>query len=341
MVARRDAPQIARIVVVAAVSWQVCIVLGANYPPVFAVLVPLVSLRADPFSAFNLSWSRLVGVVVGLLIGVGVLRFLQPGLAAVALVLAVALLVGTVLRVAETMNVQVAVSALLVFSSPDAGTYGLTRLWETAVGTAVTALLTPFLFPANPLRAARSELSAIADDLTRAVRESVRIASSHDADNSLAVGELVGELVGIVDTLVAINTRITTLGSQIASARKSASWSVLQRGHLRQVSDLDPARALAVDIVVNLQSFAQESMTFAAREEFAVDTALQSEALRELSEPLAEAVHAALTGQAFAEPLTRAHAAIDVYRSTEHSRLAAVTRRPLHRIVEDLERFIL
>jgi hypothetical protein len=173
-IARSELPQIARIVIVATVSWQACVWLGADLPPVYAVLVPWVCLTSDPFSAFNLSWSRLVGVLIGLLVGVAVLQILRPGLPAVALVLGLALLIGMVIRIGNTSNIQVAVSALLVFVSPDAAAYSLTRLWETVVGTAVTAVLTPFLFPADPLKAARRELVGIANTLTTTLREEGR-----------------------------------------------------------------------------------------------------------------------------------------------------------------------
>jgi hypothetical protein len=56
----------------------------------------------------------------------------------------------------------VAVSALLVFSSTDTAGYAVTRLWETGPGTVVTLALAPFLFPANPLTAARGKLTRVA-----------------------------------------------------------------------------------------------------------------------------------------------------------------------------------
>jgi hypothetical protein len=84
-----------------------CVLLGAIEPPVFAVLVPLVSLKDDPFSAFNLSTARLVGVVAGLVIAVGVLQVLRPTTFAIAAVLGLALLVGVVLRVGNVLNAQV------------------------------------------------------------------------------------------------------------------------------------------------------------------------------------------------------------------------------------------
>ena len=156
---RAELPQVARIVVAAAVAWEAALLLGATQPPIFAALVPLVSLRDDPFSAFNLSVARLVGVVAGLLIAIGVLAVLEPTTVAIAAVLALALLVGVVLRIGNVLNTQVAVSALLVFSSTDTAGYAVTRLWETGLGTVVTLALAPFLFPADPLTAARGALA--------------------------------------------------------------------------------------------------------------------------------------------------------------------------------------
>ena len=161
---RAELPQIARIVVVAVVAWQVAVVLGAREPPIYAALVPLVSLRDNPFSALNLSVARLVGVVAGLLIAIGVLALFQPTTVAVAAVLALALLVGVVLRIGNVMNTQVAVSALLVFNSTDTEGYAVTRLWETASdGDDVATGALPV--PANPLTAARAELARVAAGL--------------------------------------------------------------------------------------------------------------------------------------------------------------------------------
>jgi hypothetical protein len=66
---RVEGPQIARILVAAAVSWELCVWLGATQPPVFAVVVPLLAMRDAPDSALNVSVARLVGVVAGLSIG--------------------------------------------------------------------------------------------------------------------------------------------------------------------------------------------------------------------------------------------------------------------------------
>ena len=91
---RVEGPQIARILVAAAVSWELCVWLGATQPPVFAVVVPLVAMRDAPDSALNVSMARLVGVVAGLSIGIAVLSWLRPSAVSVVLVLALALGVG-------------------------------------------------------------------------------------------------------------------------------------------------------------------------------------------------------------------------------------------------------
>lgn len=334
-IARAELPQYARIVIVAGVSWQICLWLGATVPPIYAALVPLVSMKSDPFSAFNLSWSRLVGVLCGLLIGVGVTQVVSQDVLAIVLVLALSLLIAMVVRIGNTPNLQVAVSALLVFVSPDAGAYGLTRLWETGVGTVVTALLTPFLFPADPLKAAHRELSGLAHTLTASLRESVAVAGAA----GLTTAERVRQMVTVTEQLDGAAAYARTLETQIASAAKSAPWSALRRRALREVGGLGPARELAARTTNNIQSFADEAIAFAEREDYARDAQLRPDALTEMAGPLADAIDAALTGRPFDQELARARAARRAFIASEHTPVASVTRRPLTRILEDLERF--
>ena len=335
-IARAELPQFARIVIVAAVAWQICIWLGATVPPIYAVLVPLVSLKSDPFSAFNLSWSRLVGVLCGLVIGVAVTQVVSQDLLAVSLVLGLSLAIGMLVRIGNAPNMQIAVSALLVFTSPDAGAYGLTRLWETGVGTVVTALLTPFLFPADPLKAARRELSGLAGTLAAALRQSVAVAG---ADEPTSTGRM-RQMVTVTEALDGAAAQARTLELQIASAAKSAPWSILRRSALREVGRLGPARELAARTATNIQSFADEVNALAEREEYAKDPHLRVETLAEMTEPLADAIGAALTERPYDQDLALAGAARQAFRTSVHTAIASVTRRPLTRILEDLQRFV-
>jgi len=334
-IVRRELPQIARIVLVATVAWQVCVLLGAVQPPLFAVLVPLVSLKDDPFSAFNLSVARLVGVVAGLLIAVGVLQVLHPSTFAIAVVLALALLVGVVLRIGNVLNNQVAVSALLVFSSTDAADYAVTRLWETGVGTAATLLLAPFLFPADPLAAARNELAGVTERLIAAVRSSTAVVGAGRVDDP----EQKAVLLGVVDDLAGATATLQRLGTQIGTARTSARWAVLRRSAMHAAAELEPSRRLALRLTRHVEAFVEEATWFSGHPDFVRDATLRSERLDDLVRPLESCLSAALSGHPFADDLARARTAIADFRADDHSRVASVLRRPLHRMVEDLETF--
>ena len=48
---------------------------------------------------------------------------------------------------------------------------------------------------------------------------------------------------------------------------------------------------------------------------------------------------AALSGRPFGDDLARARAAIEEARAADHTPVASVLRRPLHRMVEELEAF--
>ena len=114
---------------------------------------------------------------------------------------------------------------------------------------------------------------------------------------------------------------------------------MLRRGALREVGRLGPSRELASRTAANIRSFADEAIAFAEREEYAKDAQLRADALAEMAEPLADAIGSALTGQGFDDDLVRARAARQAFIVSEHSTIASVTRRPLNRILEDLERF--
>lgn len=332
---RRELPQVARIVLVAAVSWQICVLLGAVAPPVFAVVVPLVSLRDDPFSAFSVSIARLVGVVAGLLIAIGVLQVLTPGAVAIAAVMAAALLVGVVLRVGNVLNTQVAVSALLVFSSADASGYAVTRLWETGVGTATTLALAPLLFPTDPLAAARADLARVAAELVGTLRATATVVGRERGDDT----ERRTVLRRVLEDLVVLNTTLQQLGTQIATARKSARWTILRRSAMRATGDLEPTRQLALRLARHAENFVEEAMAFDAHPDVGRDPTLRADQLDRLVQPLESCLVAALAARPFADDLDRACAAVEDFRTQEHSRVASVLRRPLHRMVEDLAAF--
>jgi len=114
---RSEGPQIARIVIAACVGWQICRWISPTDNPIYAALVPLMAMRDHPFSAMNVSFDRVLGVIAGVLLGVLLATLLGPGLLAVALAVGVGLLLGMLFRLGPVLNVQASLSALLVFGA--------------------------------------------------------------------------------------------------------------------------------------------------------------------------------------------------------------------------------
>lgn len=147
-------------------SWWLCTLAGQPRP-IFAALVGLVAMSGDPFAALTGTIARIVGVFAGVGIGLAVLQ-IDAGL---TVVVVVALLAGTLagipLRVGERVNVQPAVSALFLVGVGRSGALGagIARVWETAIGAAVTLAIAILLWPPDPVRELRFRLDRVRNEL--------------------------------------------------------------------------------------------------------------------------------------------------------------------------------
>jgi hypothetical protein len=324
----REGPSVVRIVVAAAVSWQVCVWLGATQPPVYAVVVPLVAVRDAPGSALNVSLARLVGVVAGLAVGIGVLAWLRPSALTVALVLAVALAIGMVLRIGDTLNVQVAVSALLVFANADPASYAVARLWETAVGAVVTVVLSPLLLPTNPARSFVAALRDVADGA---------------AEDLLLAADLPGDPADPARDDLAARLRHRThrrddaarrLPDQLASARRAVRLHPLwRRRHTAGLAALEGPAAAAPEITALVRAHVADVVELGRRTDTREWWAASAARNREIVLPLAEAVAAGLRGTPDGDALARAAEALRAHSAADHSPLGGLVRRPLRRML--------
>ncbi|GAA4696300.1 hypothetical protein GCM10023215_37890 [Pseudonocardia yuanmonensis] len=324
----REGPTVVRIVVAAAVSWQVCVWLGATQPPVYAVIVPLVAVRDAPGSALNVSLARLVGVVAGLALGVGVLSWLRPSALTVALVLGVALVIGMVLRIGDALNVQVAVSALLVFASADPASYAVVRLWETAVGAVVTVVLSPLLLPTNPARSFVAALHAVADGAAEDLRAAAdRLAPPEDpARDDLAAR--------LTDRTHRRDEAARKLPGQLASARRAVRLNPLwRRRHTAELAALEAPAAVAPEITTLVRAHVADVAEFDRRADTRASWAASAARNREIVLALAEAVAAGLRGTPDRDALARADDALRAHSAADHSPLGGLVRRPLRRML--------
>lgn len=326
-------PQVLRIVIAAAVSWQVCVWLGAAQPPIFAVLVPVLALRDHPYSAFNLSFDRLIGVIGGVLLAVVVLQWFGLSMVSVMVVLGVGLSVGIVLRVGTSLNVQVAVSGLLVFAAADPETVAVTRVWETAVGAGVSVLLSPVLFPPNARRAFEAELLPV-------------VASLHDQLADLREGLAAvtkQSWTALQERAIETEEQARALRGSLAAARRAVAYNPLRAKDRSPLAE----RASQLDRIVQLarleRILVDEVASFADRGDWASAWPSASASLVALLDPTSEAVHVVLRRSAnnphhsaVEIALEKAYAELRHWQEADPRPLSVILRRPVKRMLEVL-----
>lgn len=325
--ARREAAQAARITVCAACAWQIALWLGASNPPVFAALVPLLALQGDPFAVIGLSLERLAGVVAGIAIGITATNLTSRSTVTLALTLAVAFAVGMLLRVHGRQNVQVAISALLVLSVPDPGTYGHERLWETGVGAAVAILLGPFLWPPNPLRELERETATAGRDLLEDLRRTARLVgtpATDAADNVERVHE---------------HARAARIAAADApKAARAARFSPLRRSQRAAIETVGRRADLTARIGFQVERLAQDVESYARRNDLADQWAAAAAPVQELAETAAAASAVAIQGGDPGDAVAESRRTMLEFRDADPGALGVILRRPIAALLEEVTR---
>ncbi|MFF3212693.1 aromatic acid exporter family protein [Streptomyces sp. NPDC002886] len=323
---RTEGPAAARIVVTVAAAWQAALWLGADQPPVFAAMVPLVALRGDPMTALGTSLQRILGVVAGVLLAIGVLNLWQPSTLTLALVVALGLGAGMVLRAGGALNIQVALSSLLVFANASPDSYGLDRVWETVAGAAVTILLAPLLWPPDPQRL----LTVIAGECA------ARLSRSLTATAAL----LGGGPAAARDNLTRVHLHVDAVHAGAARAReaeRALRFNPLRRRQRGTVRLLAERIAAADGLAAHVATLAGEVDAFTCREDLAPDLARARLRVPEPASLTARAVEEALSGEDPGAAVTAARAALADYARADARPVAVALRRPLHRVLDALE----
>ncbi|MEV6682606.1 FUSC family protein [Streptomyces erythrochromogenes] len=321
-----EGPAAARIVVTVAVAWQAALWLGADEPPVYAAIVPLVALRGDPMTALATSLQRVLGVVAGLLIGIAVLNVLHPSTAALALVVAIGLAAGMLLRAGGPLNIQVPVSSLLVFASTSPDAYALHRFWETGVGAAVTILLAPLLWPPDP----RRTLAALAADCRTRLIQALTSTTA-----------VLGTVPAAArDNLDAVTSDIEAISGHAARAREAARamrFNPLRRRHRDTVARLARAIDTADRLAPHLSTLARETAAFTGRDDLIPVLADARRHLPGLAASTAEAITDTLDGADPRRAQASARADFAAYARADSRPAATALRRPFRQILDDLE----
>ncbi|MFD6891653.1 aromatic acid exporter family protein [Streptomyces sp. NPDC059957] len=323
---RTEGPVAARIVVTVALAWQTALWLGADQPPVFAALVPLVALRGDPMTALGTSLQRILGVVAGVLIAIAVLNLWRPSTLTLTLVVALGLGVGMVLRAGGALNLQVALSSLLVFANASPDSYALDRVWETAAGAAVTILLAPLLWPPDPQRI----LEAVSDDCGARLGRSLT--------GTAAV--LGGGPAAARDNRTRVHTHVEAVHAGAARAReaeRALRFNPLHRRQRGTVRLLAGRIAIVDGLAVHVATLAGEVAAFSGREDLAPDLARARLWVPDLASLTARAIEQVLSGDDPRAAVAAAREGLAAYARADPRPMAVALRRPVHRVLDELE----
>ncbi|MEU9456447.1 FUSC family protein [Streptomyces sp. NPDC048277] len=312
----------ARILVITVLCWQTALWAGADQPPVFAAIVPLLSLRGDSASSLAALLLRILGVMAGVALGVTVVHFFRPSTAVLALVIALALLCGTVISSGTALNVQVAVTSLLVFANPSPDSYGFARLWENALGGAVTAVLAPVLWPRNPRREAAALARESAGDLAEGLVRSTRAIGSPDAARANRTA------------VQAEADRLRRYGVQAREAERAMRFNPLRRHHRTDVTDLGDRIDRAAQAATHLLTLAAEVESVTVRHGPTPTLSRARTSLLPVAEATGRALEALLTGRDPGEDTAVARAGLARYAKSDTAPVAVLLRTPFAKILD-------
>ncbi len=323
---RTEGPTAARIVVTSAVAWQVAEWLGADQPPVYAAVVPLVALRGDPVTALATALQRVLGVIAGVAIGIIVLNVLHPSTIALALVVALGLGTGMVLRAGGPLNVQVAVSSLLVFASTSPDGYAVHRLWETGAGAAVTILVSPLLWPPDPRRTLTSLSHESRMHLVQGLTGTVAVLGTDPITARANVAAVTGHTDAIHNCAVRAN-----------EAERTIRFNPLRRRHRDAVERLAHGIKAAGRLAPHLTTLAAEAAAFTGRKDLVPVLADARRYLPALAASTTQVITGAL-GTGEPEPaLSSARDLIAAYVRVDSRPAAVALRRPFQQILDQLD----
>jgi uncharacterized membrane protein YgaE (UPF0421/DUF939 family) len=323
---RTEWPQVVRIIIAAAVGWWICVLIEPDQVPIFVIVVPLMAMRDQPFSALNVSFDRIVGVIAGVLLGILVVGLLGVSALSAAVVLGVGLLAGIVLRLGPNLNVQVSLSALLVFTSTDPNVYGWTRLWETLVGSVVTVGLSPFLFPPDAAKQYRLELRRVCLGLSQHLAEAAALVGDAPRNHEA--------LEALQAAAQRTQTSAQALPDRLASARRAVRNNPLRRRDIGPLETLAVPTAGAVETARWVRLMVEEVTDLSGRPDVDPVWATSGPSLSRVLQSLAAVIDAVLVKDT-SEAASVRPATDELYRWRERDKhpLAVVMRRPAFRLV--------
>jgi uncharacterized membrane protein YgaE (UPF0421/DUF939 family) len=324
-VARRELPRAVRIAVAATLAWWISRLLGAERP-VFAVIVPMVAIRDDTHAALSLSLGRMLGVMAGVVLGIGVVAVAGVSTSAIVLLLVAGLAVGLFVRTGPELNTQIAISALLVLVvTKDADSYAVERIWETGVGSAMSLLVAAFVLPPDPL-----------GESTRRLGESARALAADfaDASSTLATGDPSARVL-----LTRADDHARAAGravEELPRAQRALRLSPLRRGSRLRLEIVDRRQRLALRLAIQVRRLARDLASFSHRADLRDEWDEAARRLPAIIAAISAAATKALAGEGSSHEVAEARALIAAYQREDSRPVAAILRRPVVLLADEL-----
>lgn len=326
---RADLVRTARIVVAAGLAWEISVLLGFKQP-IFAVLVPLVAIQDDPYGSLNVSVARVVGVLGGVVVGLLALRFLgTPAAVTIVALLAVALVVGMLIRIGGSMNIQVAISALLIVTlGRSVPGYAMQRVWETSIGAGVCLVISVLVFPPDPLRELRAVLDRASTSLGEVLADAAELISHGGGGTSALHLRAAAEQASLM-----------TAVSGLARIQRAMRVNPVRRDDRDLLATVSARIRLAERLAFHVSRLTFDIDAFLVRPEFDADWERISGVLPSIVAGVRVGIREALSGVDFSATIARMQADLDADRALDPGALATVLRRAIRAIVGELQAF--
>jgi uncharacterized membrane protein YgaE (UPF0421/DUF939 family) len=231
-----------------------------------------------------------------------------------------------VLRTGPELNTQIAISALLlVVATRDSHSYAFERIWETGVGAVTALAVAAFLLPPDPLKDSERRLAEAAEALTEDFAHaqgtiargepSARVLLTHADEHARAVARAVEDL---------------------PRAQHALRLSPLRRGSRVRLDIVDRRQRLALRLALQVRRLARDLAGFAHREDLRDEWEEAAQRLPPIIDAVAAASAKALAGEGCSHEVAVARELIAAYQGEDSRPVAAILRRPLVLLSDEL-----
>ena len=232
---------------------------------------------------------------------------------------------GAFLRTGPELNTQIAISALLVvIVTRNADAYAVERIWETGVGSVVSLAVAAFVLPPDPLAESErrlAETAALAADLAGAGRDAHARRSLGARPARARRGARARRREG----------RRGPAARSAGPAHESAAPCLAPR-----LEVVELRQRMALRLAIQVRRLARDLASFAHRDDLRDEWDEAARRLPPIIGLVAAASEKALAGEGCSHEVAAARELMAAYQREDSRPIAAILRRPLVLLLDEL-----